>query len=313
VLADQTLLDITRDTLKSQNESYALTQRLFAAGTTTELALRQAEGTVDTARASLAQYNRQLAQDRDALQVLLGVTIPDGIDFSGGLDRGTAVAELAEGIPSDVLVRRPDVLAAEHQLRAANAQIGAARAAFLPAITLTGSFGTESTQLSGLLKGDSRTWTFSPQISVPIFAGGANVANLQAAKLARDTSVAQYEKAIQEAFREVADALVARGTLNEQLEAQQALVTASAAAFRLADMRFRGGVDSYLSALDAQRALFSAQQELQSVRLLRLQNLVTLYKALGGGLLEHTSAAQMSPLPTTWNGAPRRSGRPTSN
>ncbi len=291
VLADQTLLDITRDTLKSQDESYALTQKQFNGGTTTELALRQAESTVDTARANLAQYNRQLAQDRDALQLLLGAPIPDGIDFSGGLDRGNMVAELEEGIPSDVLVRRPDVLAAEHQLMAANAQIGAARAAFLPAISLTGNFGTESTQLSGLFKGGSRAWTFSPQISVPIFAGGANVANLQATKLARDTAVAQYEKAIQTAFREVADALVARGTLDEQLAAQQSLVTASAAAYRLADMRYRGGVDSYLSALVAQVSLYSAQQQLQTVRLLRLQNLVTLYKALGGGLREHTATA----------------------
>jgi outer membrane protein, multidrug efflux system len=291
VLADQTLLDITRGTLKSQEDSYALTQKQFSGGTTTELALRQAETTVDTARANLALYNRQLAQDRDALQLLLGAPIPDGIDFSGGLDRGNMVAELEEGIPSDVLVRRPDVLAAEHQLMATNAEIGAARAAFLPAISLTGNFGTESTQLSGLFKGGSRAWTFSPQISVPIFAGGANVANLQATKLARDTAVAQYEKAIQTAFREVADALVARGTLDEQLAAQQAVATASAAAYRLADMRYRGGVDSYLSALVAQVALYSAQQQLQTVRLLRLQNLVTMYKALGGGLREHTATA----------------------
>jgi multidrug efflux system outer membrane protein len=287
VLADQTLIDITRDTLKSQEESYALTQKLFSGGTTTELALRQAESTVDTAQANLAQYDRQVAQDRDALQLLLGAPIPDGIDFSRGLDRGKPVAELEEGIPSDVLVQRPDVLAAEHQLMAANAQIGAARAAFLPTITLTGDFGTESTQLSGLFKGGSHAWAFSPQISVPIFAGGANIANLQATKLARDTAIAQYEKAIQSAFREVADALVARGTLDQQLAAQQALVTASAAAYRLADMRYRGGVDSYLSALDAQRTLYGAQQQLQAVRLLRLQNLVTLYKALGGGLREH--------------------------
>jgi outer membrane protein, multidrug efflux system len=306
VLADQTLLDITRDTLKSQEASYALTQRMFSGGTTTELALRQAETTVDTARANLAQYNRQLAQDRDALQLLLGAPIPDGIDVSGGLDRGNMVTELEEGIPSDVLVRRPDVLAAEHQLIAANAQIGAARAAFLPSIRLTGSFGTESAQLSGLFKGASRAWTFSPDISVPIFAGGANVANLQATKLARDTAVAQYEKAIQTAFREVADALVARGTLDDQLAAQQALVTASGVAYRLADMRYRGGVDSYLNALDAQRTLYSAQLQLQTVRLLRLQNLVTLYKALGGGLREHAAAAPTTPEPS-------HSGTPISN
>jgi multidrug efflux system outer membrane protein len=298
-LTDQTLLNITRETLKNQNESYALTKRMFGAGTSTELALRQAESTVDTARANVAQYNRLLAQDRDALQWLLGAPIPGTIDFSTGLERGTMVVELDQAIPSDVLVRRPDVLAAEHQLKSANAQIGAARAAFFPAISLTGSFGTASTQLSGLFKGDSRIWTFSPQISVPIFAGGANVANLQATKLARDTAVAQYEKTIQNAFREIADALAARSTLDEQLQAQQALVAASAQAYQLAEMRFRGGVDSYLSALDAQRTLYSVQQQLQSVRLMRLQNLVTLYKALGGGVLEQAPTTQPSPPPST--------------
>jgi outer membrane protein, multidrug efflux system len=308
VLADQTLLNITRDTLKSQEDSYALTQKLFNGGTSTELALRQAETTVDTARANIAQYNRQLAQDRDALQLLLGAPIPDGIDFSRGLDRGNTIAELDEGIPSDVLVRRPDVLAAEHQLMAANAEIGAARAAFLPAISLTGNFGTESTQLSGLFKGGSHAWAFSPQISVPIFAGGANVANLQATKLARDTAVAQYEKAIQTAFQEVADALIARSTLDEQLSAQQALVTASAVAYRLADMRYRGGVDSYLNALVAQVSLYSAQQQLQTVRLLRLQNLVTLYKVLGGGLREHAAVAQTPPDPSRSESSPAHSG-----
>jgi outer membrane protein, multidrug efflux system len=300
VLADQTLLDITRDTLQSQTESYALTQRMFTGGTTTELALRQAETTVDSARADLAQYQRALALDRDALQLLLGAPIPDSIDFSHGLDRKPLIAELEEGIPSDVLVQRPDVLSAEHQLRSANAQIGAARAAFLPAISLTGSFGTASTELSGLFKEGSRAWTFAPVISVPIFAGGANVANLKATNLARDTAVAEYEKAIQSAFREVADGLAARGTLDDQLSAQQALVSASAVAYKLADMRFRGGVDSYLSALDAQRSLYSAQQQLQNVRLLRLQNLVTLYKVLGGGLLEQSSGGvppQQSALP----------------
>jgi multidrug efflux system outer membrane protein len=292
VLADQTLLDITRNTLKSQEESYALTQKMYSGGTSTELALRQAETTVDTARANLAQYNRQIAQDRDALQLLLGAPIPDGIDFSGGLDRGNTIAELEEGIPSDVLVRRPDILAAEHQLMAANAQIGAARAAFLPSIELTGAFGTQSSQLSGLFKGGSRAWSFSPQISVPIFTGGANIANLQATKLARDTAIAQYEKAIQTSFQEVSDALVARSTIDEQLAAQQALVTASDVAYRLSDMRYRGGVDSYTTVLVAQVSLYTAQQQLQTVRLLRLQNLVTLYKVLGGGLRERAAPAQ---------------------
>jgi outer membrane protein, multidrug efflux system len=295
VLADQTLLDITRQTLQNQSDSYALTQEMFDLGATTQLALRQAESTVDTAKGNLAQYERQFAQDRDALQLVLGAPIPTNIDFSAGLDRNAVVSEIEMEIPSSVLVQRPDVLAAEHRLQAANADIGAARAAFFPTISLTGNFGTASAQLSGLFKHDSEAWTFAPQLSVPIFTGGANVANLRVAKLARDTAVAQYEKSIQTAFREVADTLAARGTLDEQWAAQQALVTASKDAYRLADMRFHGGVDGYLSALDAQRSLYGAQQQLQLVRLLRLENRVTFYKALGGGLQENTATASTVP------------------
>jgi outer membrane protein, multidrug efflux system len=302
ILADQTLLRITGDTLKSQQQTFALTQKLFSGGATTELAVRQAEGTVRTAEGSIAQYRRQLAQDRDELQLLVGASLPSDFDISAGLDRENMIADIEEGIPSDVLVNRPDVLAAEHQLMAANAQIGAARAAFFPSITLTGNLGTESTQLSGLFKPGSYAWTFAPQVTVPIFAGGANLANLQATKIARDTAVAQYEKAIQTAFHEVADALVARATLEEQLQAQQALAATLQRAYRLADLRYRSGVDSYLSALDAQRSLYAAQQQLQTVRLLRLQNLVTLYKTLGGGGREHALSAKSSLvyLPGRW-------------
>jgi outer membrane protein, multidrug efflux system len=288
LLMDQTLLEITRQTLENQTDSYELTRKLFESGTTTELALRQAESTVDTARANLAQYGRALAQDRDALQLLLGTPIPESIDLSAGLDRPELVSAVDEAIPSDVLIKRPDVLAAEHLLKAANADIGAARAAFFPAIELTGSLGSASTEVSGLFKDNSLAWTFAPQISVPIFAGGANAANLEAAKLARATAVAQYEKAIQIAFREVADALAARSYLDEQFAAQRTLVTALQGAYHLAQMRFRGGVDTYLSELDAQRSLYGAQQQLQIVRLQRFENLVTLYKTLGGGLHENT-------------------------
>jgi outer membrane protein, multidrug efflux system len=289
LLMDQTLLDITRQTLENQADSYELTRKLFERGTATELALRQAESTVDSARANLAQYARALAQDRDALQLLLGAPIPEGIDLSAGLDRPDLVAAVDEAIPSDVLIKRPDVLAAEHLLKAANADIGAARAAFFPAIELTGSLGSASTELSGLFRHNSLAWTFAPQISVPIFAGGANEANLEATKLARATAVAQYEKAIQIAFREVADALAARSYFDEQFAAQRALVAASQDAYHLAQMRFRGGVDNYLSELDAQRSLYGAQQQLQGVRLQRFENLVTLYKTLGGGLHENTA------------------------
>lgn len=292
--ADRRLLQLTRDTLASQQAAYALTQKTFDAGATTLLALRQAESSVDTAKANLAAYTRQLAQDRNALVLLLGAPLPADVDMDAADEAATPIAELSPQLPSDVLVRRPDVLAAEHQLIAANADIGAARAAFFPRISLTGSYGTASSQLSGLFKDGSESWTFSPTISVPIFAAGANAANLDAAKIARDTAVAQYEKAIQTAFREVSDALAARATLDDQLAAQLALVNAASEAYRLSDMRFRAGVDSYLGVLDAQRTLYAAQQQLELLKATRLQNLVTLYKALGGGVQAADTPAVVS-------------------
>ena len=286
ILADETILKVTRETLDSQTTSYDLTKKSLDAGTTTAVALRQAAQTVDTARANLAEYTRQAEQDRNALMVLIGVPIPEDIVFSTDINAQTMSADLPVGVPSEVLARRPDVLAAEHQLVSANADIGAARAAFFPSITLTGNYGTASTQLSGLFKKGSSAWTFSPQISVPIFAGGANVANLDLSKIEKNVYIAQYEKALQTAFREVDDALAARGTLDDQLAAQRALLDDSSVAYRLADMRFRNGIDSFLPVLDAQRALYSAQQAVVSLELQRLQNMATLYKALGGGMKE---------------------------
>ena len=286
ILADETILKVTRETLDSQTASYDLTKKSLDAGTSTALALRQAATTVDTARANLAEYARQAAQDRNALMVLLGTPIPEDIVFSTDINAETMSADLPVGVPSEVLTRRPDVLAAEHQLISANADIGAARAAFFPSITLTGNYGTASTQLSGLFKPGSTAWTFSPQISVPIFAGGANVANLDLSKIEKNVYIAQYEKALQSAFREVDDALAARKTLDDQLAAQRALLDDSSESYRLADMRFRNGVDSFLPVLDAQRALYSAQQAVVGLELQRLQNMATLYKALGGGMKE---------------------------
>jgi outer membrane protein, multidrug efflux system len=286
ILADETILKVTRETLDSQTASYDLTKKSLDAGTTTALALRQAATTVDTARANLAEYTRQAAQDRNALMILIGVPIPEDIVFTTDINAETMSADLPVGVPSEVLTRRPDVLAAEHQLVSANADIGAARAAFFPSITLTGNYGTASTQLSGLFKKGSSAWTFSPQISLPIFAGGANVANLDLSKIEKNVYIAQYEKTLQSAFREVDDALAARGTLDEQLAAQRALLDDSSEEYHLAEMRFRNGVDSFLPVLDAQRALYSAQQAAVGLGLQRLQNMATLYKALGGGMKE---------------------------
>ena len=193
-------------------------------------------------------------------------------------------------MPSQVLADRPDVLAAEHALIAANANIGAARAAFFPSITLTGTYGTASSELSGLFKSGSEAWTFAPQISLPIFTGGANRAGLDLAKVQKNVAVAQYEKTLQSAFKEVDDALAARATLDAQLAAQRALLRDATDSYHLSDLRFRSGVDSFLPALDAQRVLYSAQQSLVTVELTRLQNLATLYKALGGGEQEASVA-----------------------
>jgi outer membrane protein, multidrug efflux system len=220
----------------------------------------------------------------------LGQEIPAALPSGKDLNTEELLAAVPEGLPSELLTHRPDILSAEHTLRAANADIGAARAAFFPEIQLTASGGTASGRLNGLFGAGTRTWTFAPTITLPIFNGGQNVANLDLAHIAKNVAVAQYELAIQTAFREVSDALSARGTYVEQRQAQEALVVADAEAFRLAQMRFRSGVDSYLATLDAKRSLYSAQQGLVSVRQAELANRVTLYKALGGGWQQHTAS-----------------------
>jgi len=305
-LADIDLFKLTQDTLVNQQASYDLAKLRFDSGVATELDLRQAEIALDTARANLEQYSRLTAQDLNQF-VLVGVPLrvedlPAGLPFADY----NLMTELPPNLPSQVLLDRPDVLSAEHNLRAANADIGAARAAFFPSITLTGSYGTASKQLSGLFDHGSNSWTFSPQISLPIFAAGANMASLDLSKIEKDVNVATYEKTVLTAFQEVADALAARSTLDREIANDQALVDASAAAYKLSQMRFENGVDNYLSVLDSQRSLYSAKQTLITTRLSRLQNLVTLYKALGGGLSEHTMrdtavAARPQPGETSGN------------
>ncbi|MBW8845467.1 MAG: AdeC/AdeK/OprM family multidrug efflux complex outer membrane factor [Burkholderiales bacterium] len=281
--ADLERLKLARDTLHSQGESHALTRRRYELGSASALTLRQEQMSVDSARADVARYAGLVAQDRNALALLLGAPVPDELapdSLGGQLD---ALPDLPAGLPSDLLLRRPDLLQSEHRLKAATANIGAARAAFYPRISLTGSAGSGSADLSGLFKGGSGTWTFMPQISLPIFDGGSNQAMLDGAVAGRDIALAQYEQAIQAAFREVADALAQRDALGGQLEAQQSLVEASGEALKLSDARFARGVDSYLNVLDAQRSWYGARQALIGLRLSRLANAVTLYKALGGG------------------------------
>jgi multidrug efflux system outer membrane protein len=235
---------------------------------------------------ALAQQTRQRALDENVLALLLGQAVPSDLPAGLPVTDQHVVADLPAGVPSEVLARRPDIRAAEQQLIAANANIGSARAAFFPKITLTGSVGTASSELSGLFKSGSFAWTFAPQLLVPIFDAGRNSANLDAAKVGRDIAVAQYERAIQTAFREVSDALAGRATLGEQLRAQTAQTHAEDVRYRLADLRYRNGAASYLDVLDAQRALFAAQQALVQTQALQVQNLVSLYKVLGGGWKE---------------------------
>jgi multidrug efflux system outer membrane protein len=288
--ADEERLALAKNTLTSQSESYRLSQRSFEIGSTSALALRQAQTSVDTARVDVARFTAQVAQDRNALVLLVGSAVPAELLPTNLADSLNALPDLPSGLPSALLQRRPDILQAEHQLRAANANIGAARAAFYPRINLTASAGSSSTDLSGLFQGGSGTWSFLPQISLPIFDGGANRANLDVAKISRDINVAQYEKAIQTAFCEVSDALAQRSTVGDQLEAQQSLVNASAESDQLSRARFSRGIDSYLTVLDSQRSLYSAQQNLIGTRLSRMSNLVTLYKVLGGGWSEERPA-----------------------
>lgn len=292
VLADQALLKLTNKTLESETESYRLTRAMYDRDTTTLLSLRQAESALDAARASLAQYQRQLEQDTHALTLVLGQGIPADLPPAMDINTEGLLAAIPEGLPSDLLTHRPDILSSEHNLRAANANIGAARAAFFPSIQLTASGGTASNRLNGLFRGGSGTWSFAPSVTLPIFAGGQNVANLDLAHIEKNVAIAQYELAIQTAFREVSDALSARGTYLDQRQAQEALVAADVEAYHLAELRFRSGVDSYLSTLDAQRSLYAAAQGLVSVRQAELANQVTLYKALGGGWQQRTVSAQ---------------------
>ncbi|WP_207459571.1 efflux transporter outer membrane subunit [Azospirillum sp. SYSU D00513] len=294
LLADRELLKLTEDTLRTQQQSLDITSRSFSQGVGTQLDVAQARTAVETARANRATYLRYIAQDKNALALLVGAPLDErALDAAPPLDTGAFVSGLPVGLPSDLLQRRPDIIEAEHNLRAANANIGAARAAFFPSISLTASAGTASAALSGLFDGGSGAWTLMPQINLPIFDFGRREANLESAKVQREIGVAQYERAIQTAFREVSDALAAQGTLDAQLEAQTALVRATQESYDLSILRYNRGLDSFLNALDSQRSLYAAQQELINVRLQQLANLVTLYKVLGGGAPE-AAARQMA-------------------
>ena len=291
LLADEEQLAVTRQTLTTREESARLTKLRFDNGASSELDYRQSESLLEGARAALAQATRQRSLDENALQLLVGQPLPADLPPPLPLDEGQLAIDVPAGLPSELLIRRPDIRAAEQRLIAANANIGAARAAFFPRIALTANFGTASTELSGLFKGGSWAFTGTAQLLQPIFDAGRNRANLELAEADRAVAVANYEKAIQTAFREVADALAGRATFGEQVRALAAQTNALAITYRLADLRYRAGAASYLEALDAQRQLFLSQQALVQSRALQLQNAVTLYRALGGGWKDEPATA----------------------
>jgi len=285
--ADQ--LRLARLTLETVERSFELTRRAFELGTASELDLRTAESQVETARYNFASFEQRYARAQNALVFLVGTELPADLPPAKPLEDAAVMATLPAGLPSDLLQRRPDILAAEHELLAANASIGAARAAFFPSISLTGAAGFSSPDLGELFSGDSFTWNFTPRINVPIFQGGALRANLDAQEISKSIEVAQYERTIQAAFREVADALASQRAIEERLQAQTARVAADQRRYELADLRYRAGIDRYINFLQAQRDLYDSQRVLIDAQLERLSNLALLYRALGGGWLETTA------------------------
>ncbi|WP_343527067.1 efflux transporter outer membrane subunit [Sphingomonas sp.] len=282
--SDQDQLRISQESLKSFEQSLELTRAQFRIGVASELEARQAETTYQGARNDIAVLKTRVAQDKNALDLLVGAPVATDLLPQGLGDGRAALQALPTGLSSDILLRRPDVLQAEHQLIAQNANIGAARAAMFPRISLTATLGTISTALSGLFAGGSFTYTGAPSVSLPLFDGGRLRGNLDAARAQQQAAVSTYEKAVQTAFREVADALAQRGTIDEQIAAQTARVEAANVAFKISDARYRTGVESFLTTLDSQRTAYSAQQLLVTTRLNRESNMVELYRSLGGGL-----------------------------
>ncbi len=282
--SDRALLAIAEDTRKSGEATVSLTTARFNGGVASQLDVSQAQTVVDQARFDVARLTTQVARDRNALELVVGAPVRDDLlpaDIDGD---GVVLAQLPSGLTSKVLLTRPDVVQAEDRLRAANANIGVARAAFFPDISLTGSGGVTSLALSTLFRASSETWSFAPTITQPIFDFGQNRGNLAYAKAQRDVSLATYEKSVQTAFREVSDALAQRGTIETQLDAQRDLTESAAKSYQLSDARYQRGADTYLNALIAQRTLYAARQTLVAAKLARATNLVTLYTALGGGL-----------------------------
>lgn len=285
----QDLEALMRRTIESRKNTLDLVQARYDAGIASALDLNQARGQLDTVRADIAGIRRSETQALNALQLLLGIQLPDTLPKPGTFSRDQVLAAIPVGLPSELLERRPDIMGAENALMGANANVGAARAAFFPNISITGLLGFASPQLGGLFGSGQRYWQFAPQIQVPIFAGGVQ-GNLEVAEARKNIAVSEYEKAIQTAFREVADALAGEATYAEQLDALRAVEASAAESLKLAQLRYETGVDSFLQVQNAEVTLYSVQQSFLQMGMDSLMNRVELYKALGGGWLEDTAA-----------------------
>jgi multidrug efflux system outer membrane protein len=288
-------LTVTQNTLKTAGESYRIAKLQFDNGVGSELDLKQAEGVVDQAQSNLQAQIRSRAQAINQLQLLVGAPLPTDLAEPLPLEKQGIIADIPAGLPSDLLTRRPDIVEAENKLLSQNANIGAARADFFPKITLTGSAGAGSASLGQLLKPGQAYWSFGPSISLPIFEGGQNVANLHYAETEKNIAIANYEKTIQTAFQEVSDGLAARGTYDLQIEALQRYVASQQTYLDLSELRYKSGTDSYLNVLTAQTNLYTAQQSLVSAQQARDTNLVQLYQYLGGGWLANTGDTPRAP------------------
>ncbi len=299
--AAKDLLKLADMTYESQVQSLRLIEKSYELGASSQLEVQQAITTVASAQSAQAQARRSVSQYRNALNTLVGSPVDPSMEPDRLVESATSPVSAISNVPSEVLLQRPDIAAAEAALRSANANIGVARAAFFPSISLTGAFGTTSGELEDLFSSGTGFWNFVPQISLPIFSGGRNIANLEAAEAAQKAAVADYESAIQKAFQEVSDALAMEGTVGDELKAQQRLADATAESLRLSEERYKNGAESYLTVLDSQRANFSAQQTLISTKLSRATSFVTLYKAMGGG-------SQLQPQDASEQGAPAQGG-----
>jgi len=278
--ADADALRLAQQTEKTAKDTFDISTAQARIGTVSDLDLATFKTEYETARGAVAAAQTRLDQDKDALVLLVGAPVGDDL-LPDGLKTGQIADGLPVGLPSQVLLNRPDVLSSEHLLRSANADIGAARAAFFPTIGLTGSAGSASKDLSGLFKAGNGTWSFGASAAEAIFAGGANINGVRSAKAGRDIALAQYEKSIQSAFRDVADALAVRARIDERLDAQTQATDAATTAFKLSQARYQNGTDSYLTLLNAERTLFTAQQSLITLQALRATNLAALYQAVG--------------------------------